>query len=153
MKNFKIWTLALALLMAMTGCEPDEGPQFTPGDVNKIVNEWVLSTWGGADAPFKVYIDFNDDNTYEMYQLIYGDYYVKFSGMYHISGDILTGTYDDGNIWKSGYKVTLLNEGKVLALDSQEDISIRSEYDVTVIPEDVKLEASTTRAVDVEPFL
>lgn len=153
MKTLKIWSLVAMLFMGLTACNGGNDDVPPAAGIEKIVNEWVLATWNGTDAPFTVYIDFNEDDTYEMYQLIYGDYYVKFSGMYHISGDILTGTYDDGNIWKSGYKVTLLNDGKVLTLDSQEDISIRSEYDATVIPEDVKLEASTTRAVDVEPFL
>ena len=94
----------MLLAATVSSCNNGEGGGKPAAGLEHIVNEWKLATWGGADAPFTVYIDFNEDNTYEMYQQVYGLEFVKFSGTYNVSGSIVTGTYSDGQNWKSGYK-------------------------------------------------
>lgn len=151
MKNLKIWSLLMLLAATVSSC--NNGTDKPAAGLEHIVNEWKLATWGGADAPFTVYIDFNEDNTYEMYQQVYGLEFVKFSGTYNVSGNIVTGTYSDGQNWKSGYKASISGDFNTLVLNSQEDVSIESVYEVTLIPEDIRTEASTRSVVGVEPLL
>ena len=68
-----------------------------------------------------------------------------------MSGDIVTGTYEDGSNWASGYKFAV--EGGKLTLHSQEDQSITSVYEQCVIPDEVITEATTTRSMEVAPLL
>ena len=78
----------------------------------------------------------------------------KFSGAYSISGNVISGTYTDGSMWKCDYKVSLDSEGKVLTMISQEDAPVTGVYEATSIPEIVKTEAeANTRALEVVPFL
>lgn len=154
MKNLKIWSLLMLLAATVSSCNNGEGGGKPAAGLEHIVNEWKLATWGGADAPFTVYIDFNEDGSYELFQQIYDLSFVKFSGKYNISGDIITGTYADGSNWKSGYKVGISGDGSTLTMYSQEDVSIEGVYQTTIIPEDVKAEGNGTRvAADVEPML
>lgn len=150
MKNFKIWSLAVALLVAMTGCNDDETPTFTPGDVNKIVNEWQISEWDGAPAAFEVFIDFSEDGTFEMYQR-FETAYECYTGTYSLDGNTLTGAYDDGNAWKNSYRAEVSKDAATLRLHSDDERSITSVYKQQTIPEYVKADA--TRSFEGEPFL
>ena len=144
----------IAVLFAASSCESSDQPTPPAAGVEKIVNEWKLVEWGGADVKFTVYIDFNEDGTYEMYQQVYDLSFEKFSGAYAISGDIVSGTYTNGDMWKSDYKVSLDSEGKILTMVSQEDAPVTGVYEATTIPEDVKVEGeANTRSLEVIPFL
>lgn len=159
MKNLKIWSIAMMLIMAVTACDetkPEPAPGPGPGgggDIAGIVNEWVINTYNGAEPEFVVYIDFNDDNTFTMYQQVYSLDFVCYEGSYSVDDDVLTGTYTDGKNWASAYKVGVSEDGKTLTMSSQEDVSMVSVYTSTTIPEEVKAEASATRAMEVVPFL
>lgn len=148
------------LVMAVSACgekEPQHDVPVGGGDIAALVNEWVISSYNDAAPAFVVYIDFNEDGTFAMYQQVYSLNYVCYTGSYNVSDDdILTGTYADGSKWASAYKVSVSTDGKTLMMSSQEDVedmSVVSVYSQTVIPEDVKLEASETRALEVVPFL
>jgi hypothetical protein len=72
MKNMKIWSLAIMFILALTACEKNpnnqnDGPTPGPGST-EIVNEWAITSWNGAEPAFNVYIDFNEDGTFSMYQ-------------------------------------------------------------------------------------
>ena len=159
MKNLKIWSLAMMFILALTSCgnEPDgPAPRPIPGDLKGIVDEWALATWSNAEVTFNVYIDFNEDGTFSMYQQVYSLDYVLYEGTYSLSDDILTGMYSDGQSWACGYKVdiTVDNDGaKLMTLFSQEDQSISSVYSNTTIPEEVKAEAAQTRSEEIVRFL
>jgi hypothetical protein len=155
MKSFKILSLLMLAAVAMVGCQKNnsDNPGGGISNVSGIVKEWRIATWAGETAPFDVYIDFNEDGSYEMFPQVYSLYYERFSGNYTLSGDIVTGTYSDGSNWKSAYKASLSSDGMQLTLHSQEDVSIESVYNSTIIPDAVKAEATTSRSVEVEPFL
>lgn len=143
----------IAVLFAASSCESSDTPEAPAAGLEKIVNEWKLVEWGGAEAKFSVYIDFNEDGTYDMYQQVYDLSFEKFSGAYAISGDVVSGTYTNGDMWKSDYKVSLDAEGKVLTMISQEDVPVTGVYEATAIPEEVRAEGDATRAAEVVPFL
>ena len=155
MKSIKILALALLMFVALPSCNDDKnGGKNSVSELQKnIVGEWQLTDWNGAAQPFDVYVDFNEDGSFEMYQRVYELNYVLYTGTYSISGDILTGSYADGTDWKCGYKGEVAEDKSTLTLYSQEDVSLVSVYASTTIPEDVKAEASETRSGDVERFL
>lgn len=146
MKSFKIISLAMMLLVALTGCGEKEG-----GKGVKVAGEWQLVQWNDATPEFKVYIDFNADGTFEMYQQVWSFDYELYTGKYVVTGDVMTGTYADGSNWACGYKVNVV-DGQ-LTMYSQEDQSVTSLYEKCTIPEEIKAEASATRAMEVVPFL
>ena len=146
MKSFKIFSLAMLMLLALTGCGEKES-----GKGVKVAGEWQLVQWNDATPEFKVYIDFNADGTFEMYQQVWSFDYELYTGKYVVTGDVMTGTYADGSNWACGYKVNVV-DGQ-LTMYSQEDQSVTSLYEKCTIPEEIKTEASTTRAMEVVPFL
>ncbi|MBO7285638.1 MAG: lipocalin family protein [Alistipes sp.] len=155
MKSLKIFSLVMLLAVALTGCKKSnnaDGPNVGGGSDDAVLSgEWVLTSWNEAEPEFNVYIAFNEDNTFEMYQQVWSFDYEYFAGNYTITDDIVTGTYTDGSNWHCGYK--FLCEGDSLTLYSQEDTSVVSLYTRCEIPAEIKEEATTTRSTDVVPFL
>ena len=148
MKSLKIFSLAMVLLLALTGCGDKERGKTDKG---LVAGEWQLAQWNDATPEFKVYIDFNADGTFEMYQQVWSFDYEYFEGNYTITDDIVTGTYSNGTNWACGYKFEIL-DGQ-LKLASQEDQSVVSIYESCTIPAEIKEEATATRSTDVVPFL
>jgi hypothetical protein len=146
MKSLKILSLAMVMLLALVGCESSKGNKGS-----NVAGEWQLVQWNEATPEFNVYIDFNADGTFEMYQQVWSFDYELYTGKYVITGDVMTGTYADGSNWACGYKVNVV-DGQ-LTMYSQEDQSIASLYEKCTIPEEIKTEASATRSMEVVPFL
>ena len=155
MKSLKIFSLVMLLAVALTGCKKSnnaDGPNVGGGSDDAVLSgEWVLTSWNEAEPEFNVYIAFNDDNTFEMYQQVWSFDYEYFEGTYSINGDILTGKYSNGTNWACGYKFETL-DGQ-LKLASQEDQSVVSIYESCTIPAEIKTEATETRSAEVVPFL
>ena len=149
MKSLKIVSWAMLLLVALTGCGDKEKPK--PGEKSVVAGEWSLVQWNDATPDFHVYIDFNSDGTFQMYQQVWSFDYEFFEGMYTLTGDVLTGKYADGTAWACGYRVSIV-DGQ-LFMYSQEDTPVTSVYEKCTIPEQIKIEATTTRSADVVPFL
>ncbi|MBO7199084.1 MAG: lipocalin family protein [Alistipes sp.] len=148
MKSFKIVALAMMLLVAFTGCEPASGPG---GKAKGVVGEWSLVQWNEEAPEFHVYVAFAADGTFEMYQQVWSFDYELFKGEYTLSGDVLTGVYEDGTNWACAYRVEKVDDK--LYMYSQEDISVTSVYEACTIPVEIIGEATTTRTAEVVPFL
>lgn len=151
MKSLKIFSLAMLFVMALTSCEVEVNPGEKPGDKGALSGEWVLTSWNEAEPEFHVYVDFNDDNTFEIYQQVWSFDYELYTGTYEINGDIVTGVYADGSNWACGYKFA--KSGDTLTMYSQEDKSVTSVYTKCEIPAEIKDEATATRSAEVVPFL
>lgn len=150
MKSLKILSLVAAVLFAVACGEKENNPN-GPGNKGALSGEWVLTLWNETAPEFNVYIDFNDDNTFEIYQQVWSFDYELFTGTYNISGDIVTGSYADGSNWACGYK--FVKDGDSLTMYSQEDTSVTSVYEKCEIPAEIKAEATATRSAEVVPFL
>ena len=137
--------------MAAVGCKPDGNDHAGGGKKGELTGEWVLTSWNEATPEFHVYIDFNEDGSFAMYQQVWSFDYELFEGNYVINGDIVTGTYADGSSWACGYKFK--KEGDKLTMYSQEDKSVTSVYESCEIPAEIKAEVEATRAMEVVPFL
>lgn len=111
MKSLKIWSLVAMLFFGLTSCEtPDNGGTGNGGGnsvVKDIVDEWALVSWSDTDPVFNVYVDFNEDGTFEMYQQVYSLTYELYSGNYAVMDGVLNGSYSDGEAWKCGYTATV----------------------------------------------
>ena len=145
-KFFAIFAIAI---LALVGCEqkPDNNGGSKAG---KIDGEWHIVEWNGESPEFEVYVKF-ESGSFEIYQQVWSFDYELYTGTYTINGDIVTGVYADGSNWACGYKVNVV-DGQ-LTMYSQEDQSVTSLYEKCTIPEEIKAEASTTRAMEVVPFL
>ena len=141
----------MLFVMALTSCEVEVNPGEKPGDKGALSGEWVLTSWNEAEPEFHVYVDFNDDNTFEIYQQVWSFDYELYTGTYEINGDIVTGVYADGSNWACGYKFA--KSGDTLTMYSQEDKSVTSVYTKCEIPAEIKDEATATRSAEVVPFL
>ena len=150
MKSLKIFSLVMLLALAITGCKKD-ATVTGGGAKGAVAGEWVLTSWNEAEPEFNVYINFGDDNTFEIYQQVWSFDYELYTGTYTINGDIVTGVYADGSNWACGYK--FVKDGDTLTMYSQEDQSVTSVYAKCEIPAEIKQEASATRAMEVVPFL
>ena len=142
MKNLKIWSLALTLLIAMVGCEKggddkvDGGnttPKvpFKPVDVTelaeKIVGKWELKQYAGQPADFDVFIDFRADLSYELFERAYGYTFEFREGTYTLEGDYLTGVYTTGDKWNNNYTIMIAENPTRLRL--YEDSGVYAEYE------------------------
>lgn len=142
-KFFAIFAVAL---LALVSCEEPNGPV---GDSSDIAGQWHIVDWNGEAPVFDVYVEFTSGN-FNIYQQVYSLYYEHFEGTYSINNDVITGSYADGKPWACGYKFEVAN-GK-LTLKSQEDTSIVSVYEKCTIPQEIKDEATTTRASEAKPI-
>ena len=149
MKNLKIWSLALTLLLALVGCDRgdekvDNGgkkapfkPVATSELATKIVNKWQLKEYAGQPAELDVFIDFKADASYELYERSYGYEYEYRSGAYKLEGDVLTGTYVDGEKWNNEYTIQIAD--KPLRLRMIEANGVYGEYEmVAEVPSTVE---------------
>ena len=134
--------------MTLVGCENNKPGG---GKSGALSGEWVLTSWNDAAPEFNVYIDFNSDGTFEIYQQVWSFDYELYTGTYTVKGDIVTGVYADGTNWACGYKFAKVDN--TLNMYSQEDKSIASVYEACEIPAEIKAEATATRSMETVPFL
>jgi hypothetical protein len=84
-----------------------------------IVGEWQLTEMTGYEASAipAVYIEFTAEKNFDIYQKV-GDVsrFRKYSGTYAVAGTIVTGEYNDGEVWGSAYRVSLEADGEVLVM-------------------------------------
>lgn len=156
MKNLKIWSLLAVLFMGMAACEPiAQTDDFKAGELN-VVGEWKLTEWDGETAPFDVYIDFNEDFTFAIYQRIYGTEFEMFDGTFYYDGNLVKGFYNKGDAREFSYDAAVSVDATLMRLANSTN-GVKGLYEKTEIPADVKAvkapkAASATRAAGV-PFL
>ena len=158
MKLTKIF-LAVVALFALA-CTPNNGGG---NDGSKWVNngtlvgEWCLTSWAGNnEAMPQIYIAFNDDSTFNLYQKNYSVIWFQYEGSYALNNNVLTGAYSDGEALASDYKVAFSSDGKMLRLTSLTNSSDVAIYTATEIPTWIVEEAKTqeqVRSVEAERFL
>ncbi|MBO7282765.1 MAG: hypothetical protein J6U73_05120 [Alistipes sp.] len=156
MKNLKIWSLALTLLVALTGCETagdDKGgnngkneapfkPVATTELATKIVNKWQLTTYANQPANFDIFIDFKEDGSYALYERTYSSTFEYHTGNYDLAGNVLTGDYVSGGKWNDEYTVQIAENPLRLRLIEEDGTYAQYEaiesipaYVVAAVPE------------------
>ncbi len=150
---FKLWSIAVVLLMAMVACEkPNNNGGGDVPTLTIVEKEWKLVSVNDVEPEFTVYL-YLESGIFNMYQQIYTLDYLYFEGDYTIKGDTLSGVYIDGTEWKCDYQGSVSADGLTLTLVSKESNPITCVYEACEIPMDVINEALSTRSMEVVPFL
>ena len=161
MKITKIFVAILALCV-FAACEPDSGNNGGGGvddiwgDNGSPVGEWSLTEWNGSqDLPFGVYMRFNDDKSFDLYQHTSNVLWVHYTGTYSLNGTTLSGVYSDGESWATDYtiKYNKIAEPKQISLTSSNNVSIYTETSIPDAVIDQATEAVVVRSVEGERFL
>ena len=145
-----------------------EGGITKPGkDKNKHLQEKMLGEWqliemsSYSTLPVDVYIIFNEDGTFDLFQKV-GDVarYSKLSGIYTLTGSILTGEYNDGEELASAYRLSLEEDVLVMTavvLDAEGAIVVDDietlKYTKASLSQEEKNDANViTKSTDSELF-
>ena len=128
--------LALAILW---GCGEDK--PITPVEPQVTLTEQVTGEWHGTfqSSDADIYIGFTDDSSFELYQKVGDGRYRLYRGTWSIdeAAAKLTGKYNDGESWGSGYTVTISEDGTVMSLVPDSG-SEEHRYVSESIPEEVR---------------
>lgn len=128
--NRILYILTAALLIISCGDENGEkGLTFE----QKMCREWHSVT---LSAEGDIYLKFEDDKTFEIYQQIGDGRHKLYRGTWNLENNLLTGRYNDGEDWASAYTVTM--HDKFLTLVSANDAAEESVFEKTEIPAEVK---------------
>ena len=137
MKRLHILSFVSAAMLFFASCS-NGGNESEPQDT-RIYGEWHLVLWNAAaPSDFDVYVAFNADNTFEIYQRIEQVGYQHFSGTYLLQGNRLSGKYSDNIPWGSTYEITFGTDDKVMTMVSESSVGETSAYERSVIPQAVK---------------
>ena len=172
MKLTKIFLAVIALLTIACNNGNNGGGETKPsikwGAEGTIVGEWALTSWAGHDeAHPEVYIAFNEDGTFALFQQQYSVVWLRYTGTYTLEGKTLKGAYTDGTPLACDYKVDYgttddavdgeeKKEEKFLKLTSATDSADVSIYGATEIPAEILDESrdpEAVRSVAIKRFL
>lgn len=136
MKRFISIAALMLLCLITTGC-PDKPVE----EPFSVTGEWQLSqistkaSIGGQTVD--VYVAFNEDGSFELYQMIGTGRYRKFTGTWSLLEKVLSGSYTGGGKWASDYNVEL-DEARTTMTLTTLDGSETTVYRKQAIPADVK---------------
>lgn len=131
MKMKKLLYILSALLL-LAGCGKDKGDKKLSLE-EKICGEWHCTSLAVSGD---IYLDLNEDKTFEMYQKLGEGAYRLYRGTWNLEANLLTGRYNDGEDWAAAYTVAMSD--KFLTLISQNDAAEETEYVKCEIPAEVK---------------
>ncbi|MDE5623356.1 MAG: hypothetical protein K2I62_01820 [Alistipes sp.] len=145
MKNIKwLWiVLAAACLTACGGDSDDPGKQ--PGSEDgTVAGQWHMVSWSTLTAA-DIYVSFDEDGTFELYQRLTKPTFEHFSGSYSYAGGTLSGVYSDDAAWGNSYRVSFQAGGSQMTLTGVSGTADVALFVRTTIPEEIlsgELEAS-----------
>ena len=102
--------MLIALLsLFVLSCKKDKQP-----DTMDITGEWELvdiqtKSITIGDQVIETFIVFNEDNTFNLRQMLGAGRYREYNGSWNLEGTLLEGTYDDGSRWAAAYKVSIMD--------------------------------------------
>lgn len=149
MKLTKIF-FAIAAVLFTIACNPNGGNDDNVKwvDNGTLIGEWTLTSWAGSEeAKPQIYMSFNDDSSFDLYQQSYSVIWFHYEGNYALNNNVLTGAYADGTPLACDYKVEFSNNGKMIRLTSTKSASDVAIYTATEIPSWIVEEAKDPEAV------
>lgn len=121
----------ISVLLLLTACDGKNGGKKSLEE--KLYGEWQSTS---LSVSGEVYLDFNEDKSFEMYQKIGEGAFRLYRGTWNIEENILTGKYNDGEDWAASYDIAI--EDNSLTMTSKNDAAEVSKYASCTIPEEVK---------------
>ena len=142
-------------VVAMTSCGDDKEENGgtvidNPVSESALVGEWHLTSWGGNTDMADVYISFDANGNFDLYQMAYNAGYEHYTGRYSLTneGRLLSGTYSDNVPWATSYACGIDKSGTKLSLLSQNGEGVLSVYTKSTIPDDIDDWVITKSAID-----
>lgn len=130
MKRIAYIFAAIMLLASCNGKKPDGGKLTLE---QQLYGEWHSTS---LSITGDIYLDFNEDKTFELYQQIGQGSYRLYRGTWGLQENLLTGKYNDGESWATAYEITVTE--KSLTMVSKNDAAEQSLYSKKDIPSEVK---------------
>ena len=103
--------LAFLIISALLLFACEKQPEFKSED---LVGEWHHHSGYEDGSVADVYVAFERDGSFRLYQLIGEGRYTFYSGSWSFEGGLLSGTYEDGCAWASSYRVEFLQDALLL---------------------------------------
>lgn len=116
--------------LAVISCGKNEDTQTLE---QSLCNEWHSTS---LTIQADIYLDFNSDKTFEMFQQIGQGAYRLYRGTWKLDGDVLSGKYNDGESWAAKYKISV--SGNVLKMLAENCDAEESEFASATIPAKVR---------------
>lgn len=128
----KIILITICTFIGLTACEKKSTTHEIP------LSESICGEWRGTGLSVDagIYVDFNSDGTFELYQKLTDEEFELRRGTWKIAGNILSGSYNDGEPWACSYQATV--SGNALTLVAQSEGSETNVYAKTEIPAYIK---------------
>ena len=131
--------ILFAVLVMMVSACGDKG-----GDSKKgldITGQWELidietKVVHIGEAEIEVYIEFNKDNTFNLWQMIGAGRFEKMTGTWTLNQNVLSGKYSDGKAWGANYEVGI-ESGNLVMTETKQDIQTYI-YRKCTIPSDIQ---------------
>ena len=127
MKKIGIFMAILAVAAVLMPSCSESSKQKADTAYAMIVGEWHMVSYSGEMSEnVDLYMKFDADRKFVLYQKVRFPYFVKYGGQYSITDGVLTGLYDD-NTPTNTYKVEFGDENKRLILtksDTPDDITV-----------------------------
>ena len=103
--------LAFLIISALLLFSCEKQPAFKFED---LVGEWHHHSEYEDGSVADVYVAFEKDGSFRLYQLIGEGRYTYFRGVWTYKDGLLSGTYEDGSSWAASYKVGVLQDALLL---------------------------------------
>lgn len=145
----KILYILMALICISCGEKPSPvppgpdpeppGPEPVETLASQIITEWHCVV---SDIDADIYLSLGNLYTFELYQKVGEGAHRLYNGTWELNEDtaMLTGKYNDGTPWGSGYTVALSEDGNSMTLTPSEG-SDAQVYRKESIPSEVKEKA------------
>ena len=138
-KNQKMKKL-IPLIMALAmfwACGEDK--PITPVEPETSLTEQIIGDWHYTSTEADIYLGISSDSSFELYQKIGDGRYRLYRGTWNLdeTSAKLTGKYNDGESWGSGYTVSISEDGTMMNLVPDTG-SKEQQYISESIPEEVR---------------
>ncbi|MCM1150665.1 MAG: hypothetical protein NC209_00870 [Alistipes sp.] len=159
MKNIKwLWTaLVAACMLTACGGDSSDDPGTQPGDETSVVGEWHMISWGQLTAA-DIYLSFDQDGTFDLYQRLTKPSYEHFDGKYSYVGGKLSGVYSDDVPWGNTYEVSFGADGSQMTLTGiagTDDVAVFARMSIPdeILSGELEAEALQVRSQETQRFL
>lgn len=124
-----IYMFLAAAMFVLAGCKEKDEVQ------HNIVGEWYYSDQeSGQDI--EIFVAFNIDRTFDLYQKIGEGYPRHLSGTYEVDRTLVSGMYSDRTPWASDYNVSFVDGNMIMTSTAVEGYSVR--YLKKRIPDEIR---------------
>lgn len=121
MKKLGIFAAIAVLATALVSSCSKPVKESADTDYASVEGEWHMVSWSGEMSEnIDLYVKFDADHTFVLYQKLKFPYFVRFTGSYSIVDKVLTGIYDDDTPTNT-YDVAFDGDDTRLTLSNREN--------------------------------